>query len=634
MPRLPRMRRAGRALGAATFVVLAVLFVGLTVLSDHVFRGARLDLTENRLYTLAPGTTQLLTRLDEPLDLHFYFSRAPAREAPYLGVYATRVRELLEEIAARSRGKVRLHVIDPEPYSDAEERAAEFGLKAVPLGLGTDPVYFGLAGTNSTGGRALIEFFQPQKEEFLEYDVARLIHALAEPRRKVLGLVSSLPIVTGFDAAARGMRPGWAIEERISELFDVRTIALDASSLPEGLDAVVVVHPKGLSPALKYALDRHVVGGGRLLLFVDPDAQQDASATQRAALYAGGDRTSSFEPLLAAWGVQYDPLQALGDLGHALLVGGDDGQPVRHLAFAGFGADAFAAGDPLTAGLDTVNAGTPGFLVAEPRPGITFEPLITSSGESAPLPIEKIAMATTPDSLRAGFVPTGKRYVVAARLSGSFPTAYPDGPPAGVEGGAAPAAARPATVIVVADTDLLSDMLWVRTQTMFGQRFTEAWANNADFVLNALDQLTGSPELIGIRGRAPFSRPFTRVETLRDQADERLRANEIELQRELQATEQKLVELQARRDDQASLVLTPEQQAEVERFQQQKVRIRRELREVRRGLDVEIDRLGALLKAANVAAVPAVLSVAAVALAWLRRRRRRAVSAAGRERAA
>lgn len=620
-------RLSTRGLGAATFVVLAVLFVGLTVLFDALFRGARLDLTEHRLYTLSDGTRNLVDDLDEPINLYFYFSRAPARDAPYLGIYATRVRELLEEIAARSDGRIRLQVIDPAPFSEDEERAAEFGLKAVPLGIGSDPVYFGLAGTNSTDGRALIEFFQPQKEEFLEYDVARLIHALAEPRRKVIGLVASLPVVTGFDPLAGGMRPGWAIEERLTEIFDVRTIAPDATELPDGLDALMVVHPKGVSPALKYSIDRYVTGGGRLLLFVDPDSQQDDSATQRAALYAGGDRTSAFEPMLGAWGVKYDPLQALGDLGNALLVGDADGQPVRHLAFAGFQREAFPSGDPVTAALDTINAGTPGFLVPETREGVRFEPLITSSAEAAPLPVEKIAMSATADSLRAGFRPTGQRYVVAARLTGTLPAAYRDGPPEGVD--ARPAVApRPGMAIVVADTDLLSDMLWVRTQTMFGESFTEAWANNADFVLNALDQLTGSADLVGIRGRAPFARPFTRVEALREQADERLQGKEVELQRELQATEQKLVDLQTRRDDQSSLVLTPEQQAEIERFREEKLRIRRELRDVRRGLDVEIDRLGTTLKVLNVAAVPLLLSFAALALAWVRRRRRRAAARA------
>lgn len=621
-----RDRLSRRGLGAATFVVLAVLFVGLTVLFDQLFRGARLDLTENRLYTLSAGTRTLVENLREPINLYFYYSREPAREAPFLGVHATRVRELLEEIAARSDGNVRLHVIDPAPFSADEDRAAEFGLRAVPLGVGGDPVYFGLAGTNSTDGRAVIEFFQPEKDEFLEYDVARLIHALAEPRRRVVGVVASLPLVTGYDPASGGMRSGWAIEQRLAEVYDVRTIPIDAAALPNGLDALLVVHPKGLSPALKYSIDRYVAGGGRLLLFVDPDAQQDDSATQRAALYAGGDRTSTFEPMLAAWGVKYDPLQALGDLEHALLVGDADGQPVRHLAFAGFGPEAFANGDPVTAALTTINVGTPGFLAVDARDGVRFEPLITSSAQSAPIAVEKLAMAVAPESLRAGFQPTGRRYVVAARLSGTLPSAHAGGPPEGVDA-LPPPEPRPGLVIVVADTDLLSDMLWVRTATMFGERFTEAWANNADFVLNAVDQLTGAPDLVGIRGRAPFARPFTRVEALRERADERLQGKEIELRRELQATEQELVELQTRRDDRSSLVLTPEQQAEVERFQREKLRIRRELRDVERGLRVEIDLLGTILKLTNILAVPLTLSKVVLVALWVRRRRRAAAEA-------
>jgi ABC-type uncharacterized transport system involved in gliding motility auxiliary subunit len=611
-----RLHVSARTLGAATFVVLGVLFVGFTVVIDHGLRGARLDLTENRLYTLADGTKRLIAGLKEPIDLYFYFSRGPAREAPYLGVYATRVRELLEEIAARSDGKVRLHVVDPAPYSDDEDRASGFGLKAVPLGLGRDPVYFGLAATNSTDGHAVIEFFQPQKEDFLEYDVARLIHALAEPRKRVVGLLSTLPLTGGFDAERGGMRPAWAIDERLRELYEVRAIAPTATALPDGLDALMIVQPKGLSGPLKHAIDRYVVGGGRVLLFVDPDSQQDESAQQPAAAVAGGDRTSSFEPFLAAWGVKFDPTRALGDLGHALLVGGENGEPVRHLAFAGLGEDAFTPGEPLTAALDVINVGTPGFIVQTPVPRVTFEPLLTSSTQSAPIPVATLEMAATPDSLRAGFRPDGRRYVLAARLVGALPAAFADtAVPAGSR--------RPASVVVVADTDLLADMLWTRTQAALGQRLVEAWASNGDFVLNAVDQLAGSADLIDVRGRAAFSRPFTRVEALRDRADERLRAKAAELQRELEATERQLATLQERRDDPAAGALTPAQRRELERFEQEKLRIRRELREVRRGLDVEIDRLGATLKVLNVAAVPLLLSIVALVVAAVRRRRRR-----------
>ena len=615
-----------KGIGAATFAVLAVLFVGLTIVFNHAFKGARLDLTENRLYTLAPGTARLVGSLQEPLSLNFYFSQQASVAVPQLRAYAGRVRELLEEIAARSGGRIRLHVVDPQPYSEDEDRATELGLKSVPLGTGNEPIWFGLAGSNSTDGHSVIEFFQPDKEEFLEYDVARMIHELGAPARKVVGLVSTLPLSGGFDPASGAMRPPWIVGAQLRELFDVRPVAADASALPGGLDALFVVHPKGLSPALAYAIDQYLMAGGHVLLCVDPDAQLE-SAAGPAAAFAGADKSSTFEPMLSAWGIGYDPRQAVGDLEHALLVGNPaGGQPVRHLGFAGFGADGLAKGDVITASLGTLNFATPGFLEPRQVEGVAFEPLITTGTESAPIPVERLALAATPDSLRQGFQATGRRYVIAARVSGTLPSAYPAGPPAGVSASQPhlARAAHPANLVVVADTDFLADMLWVRSGSLYGQRYAEPWANNGDFVLNALDNLTGSADLIGIRGRPTFSRPFTRVDRLRAQADERLRGKEAELEQQLADTERKLGELQSRREDRQSLVLSPEQQRELERFQQEKLRVRKELRAVRHGLDEQIERLGATLKLLNVVAMPLLLSLAAVAVTILGRRRRRA----------
>jgi gliding motility-associatede transport system auxiliary component len=613
------------SLGAATFLALAALFVGLTILANETLRGARLDLTQNKLYTLARGTERLVGRLQEPINLYFYFSQQASSAAPPLRAYAVRVRELLEELAARSGGMLRLHVIDPQPYSEDEDRATEAGLKAVPVGSGGDTIWFGLAATNSTDGRASIEFFQPQKEEFLEYDVARVIHQLAQPKRKLVGLLSSLPMGGGFDPAGGGMRQPWVVQSELAELFDLKPVAAGATELPAGLDALVVIHPKGLSPALSYAIDQYVVGGGHLFVAVDPDAQFDSGA-EGAGAYAGADKSSTLEPMLAAWGVGYDPHQAVGDLEHALLVGNrGGGEPVRHLGFAGLGGASLAKRDVITSGLDTVNFGTPGFLTPKPVAGLEFEPLISSGKDAAPIPVEKLAFGASPESLRQGFKGTGQSYVVAARIAGIFPSAFPGGAPPGAGAGHPHLArgTRPGNVVVVADTDFLADMLWVRASNLGGQPFVEPWASNGDFLLNAVDNLTGSADLVGIRGRASFSRPFTRVEALRARADERLRATEVELERELSATERKLADLQTHRADRSSMVLTPEQGRELERFQNDRLRIRKELRGVRRGLDQEIEHLGTVLKLMNVTAVPLLLSLVTLAALWARRRRRR-----------
>jgi ABC-type uncharacterized transport system involved in gliding motility auxiliary subunit len=621
-----------RGSGAAALALLAVLFIGLVTLSNLGLRGVRADLTQNRLYTLAPGTLNILKSLKEPINLYFYFSSAAGAEAPRLNTYATRVRELLEEMAARAGGKIRLQSIDPQPFSEDEDRAAELGLQAVPLGRGDETFYFGLAGTNSTDGRATIELFNPDQEEFLEYDIARLVVELARPKKPVIGLLTTLPMSTDFNPMTGQMRDPWAVTSQLEQLFTVRTLASDATSIDADVEVLVLVHPKSLSPGTLYAIDQFILRGGRALVFVDPQSEADPAGQQAGNPYAamGVSRSSTLEPLFKAWGIEFNPRQVVGDLQHALMVGGmGGGEPQRHIAFLGLDRSNLNENDVITAALDNINVATAGSFKLAQGSTLTLEPLVQTSELAAALPVERFAMLLDPGSLRDGFQPTGERYVIAARLSGKLKSAFPEGRPAG-EASSVPVAgqpgslkesAQPVNLILVADTDLLTDMLWVRSDSFFGQRFAQAIANNGDLVLNAVDNLSGNSDLISIRGRASFVRPFERVEALRRQAEDRFRSKERELQEELRATEQKLTALQSSRNDQTSLILSPDQERELDRFQAEKVRIRKELREVRHGLDQEIERLGSVLKAINIALVPLLLTIVAIgAFLWRRRR--------------
>jgi ABC-type uncharacterized transport system involved in gliding motility auxiliary subunit len=375
--------------------------------------------------------------------------------------------------------------------------------------------------------------------------------------------------------------------------------------------------------------------GGKLLAFVDPVSEADRPADPMGGMGGmGADRSSDLAPLFAAWGIVYDRQQVIGDWAHALTVSMRAGeQPSPHIAVLALGADAMAQNDVITHGLQSVNVMTAGAVALKDGSPLDFEPLLRTSTQSAPIPASRLTFMTDPGSLLEGFKPTDQEYTIAARVHGRLKSAYPDGAPV-ADGGAAGGLKESkgeADLVVVADTDILSDMLWVRRQNVFGQPFAVAWANNGDLLANALDNLAGSQDLISVRGRQSFFRPFTRVDELRRQADERLREKEQELDRELKDTEQKLTALEAARGDAgAGLVLTPQQQAELERFQAERLRIRRELREVRRGLDVEIERLGTALKVINIALVPALLAVGAILLAALRRRRLTAGRAADR----
>jgi len=627
----PRTAWKRTGYGVGGLLALAVLFLAIVMLSNAGLRGVRLDLTQNKLYTLTPGTRQVLADLKEPVNLYFYFSRdAAAKQSPLIMPYATRVREFLEEIAARSNGKVHLRVIDPQPFSEDEDRAAEFGLQSLQSGTG-DALYFGLAGTNSTDGRSAIPSFQPDREEFLEYDVAKLIHELGTPKKPVIGLMSSLGLQGQFDPSTGQMSEPWPILAQIEQIFTVRPVTSDVDHIDKDVDVLMVVHPKNLPTKTLYAIDQFVMRGGRMLLFVDPNSGADTSGQdpRNPLASAMANHSSTLEPLLSAWGISYDPGKVIGDLELGLEVRSSmQAPPTRHIGILGLRHADMAPKDVVTASLDVINMATAGALAARPGAKTTFEPLLLSSTSAAPLPAERFSALSDPSTLRDGFRPTGVRYALAARLTGPVDSAFPQGLPADQKPASGPPLAHmpksvaPANIVIIADTDLLMDYMWVQTRQMLGQKIAQAFANNGDLIANVLDNLSGSSALISIRGRASFSRPFERVEALRRLADDRLRSKALELQSELQQTEAKLTELQSKRNDQTSLMLSPEQEQELKRFTAEKARARKELRETQRGLDVDIDRLESLIKILNIAVAPLIVAVAGGFILGLRRRRK------------
>lgn len=630
-----------RTLSGGTVIALATLFIGLTILLSYALRGWRIDLTENHQYTLTEGTKHIIQNIREPINLYFFFSDKGTRDWSEARNFAVRVRELLQELESRSKGKLRLSVIDPDPFSEDEDRATEFGLQGVPGGDGK--VYFGLAGTNSTDGQSSIPFFDAKRAQFLEYDVVRLIHELDTPKKPVVGLISGLPIDAGFNPQTQQMRDPWTVVAQLEQLFNMRTLKPDLKSIESDVDVLMIVHPKALPQPTLYAIDQFVLGGGKALIFVDPQAEQEPAPQGEQFAGLGISKTSTLEPLLTAWGVEFKPNEIVGDLATGLSVStGQDSAPVRHIAILGLPAASLNREDVVTSQLEMVNVYTAGHFDKRKGARIELEPLIQSSDQAGILPLERVSTTTDPATLRDGFKPTGKRYLIAARLSGMLNSAFPNGAPADASTpapGAAPiptaasahltVSKQPANIILVADTDLLGDMMWVRSRDFFGQRFATAFASNGDFVQNALDNLAGSPDLISIRGRASYQRPFTRVDELRRQAEDRFRTKEQELQRELTTAEQKLGELQSRRSDQSSLILTPEQEKEVANFQADRLRIRKELRDVQHGLAKDIESVGTWLKVINIGLVPLVVAIVGF-LVLARRIRRRTLATPAR----
>lgn len=604
-------------------VLLAVGFVALVAVSTVALRGARVDLTEQGLYTLSEGTVGILEKLEEPVTLKLYYSEHATGELQQFRTYANRVRELLEEIAARSNGMVTLEVIDPEPFSEAEDQAAAYGLQAIPLGATGDSLYFGLVATNSTDGESLMPFIQPDKEAFLEYDVAKLVSSLGGAGRPVVALLSGLPMGPSMDPSGR-QNPGWVIDRQLRDLFELRRLQGAPTSIADDVDLLMVVHPKDLPEATLVAIDQFVLRGGRLLAFVDPDAEADQSAVNPLdPLSTGIPMPSTLGPLFQAWGIHFDPTQVVLDERHALQVQPDpNGPPVRHLAVLGLGRDALNQDDVVSAELGNLHLSTVGALGLARESGLVMEALAQSSRQAGLATAVAVRDAVAePDTLREGFRAQADPLVLAARYTGEVETAFP------ARAGEAGHLARsqgPVNLIVVADTDVLTDRLWVQVNDFLGQPVYNAFANNGDFVFNAVDNLVGNADLISVRTRAPSARPFTRVEEIRRGAEERYRDTEQRLQQQIDELEQQLSALQQPGADGQARAITPEQQAQILRYREERLRMRKELREVQHRLNADIDALGDRLKLLNILAMPALVVLVALLVAWRRWSRRRA----------
>ncbi|PIE41389.1 MAG: ABC transporter [Gammaproteobacteria bacterium] len=619
-----------RLFSSMGLLILASVVLMSTLVTDTLFQGVRVDLTENKLYTLSAGSKNIATGLQQPLDMYFFFSRENTKDALGWRNYGKQVRELLQEFELAANGNIRLHIIDPEPFSEEEDQAAEYGLEAVNLAAGGDPVYFGVAALaeGSDLSAAVIPFFQPDRQQFLEYDIARLIVQAGQQQKPTIGLLSDLPMDGGFDRMTGQSRQPWFSVNQLKQLFNVTPLPRELEEIEPEIDLLLVVHPQALPDATLYALDQYVLAGGRAMIFVDPFAEQDTESLASGA--ADANLASDMPQLLSAWGVDYNPLQFIGDYQLALPVAVEPGGPaVKHLAILQLTENNHAVADDIVISqLESINLSTAGFLAAKPGATTKFQPLLYSSEFAMPLPAEKLATLNHPAELTVGFQPTGERYVFAARISGKATTAFPKGVPIESSEQAAPDHATAdqikegnLNIVIVADTDMLSDRLWVQVQSFFGQQLAQPFADNGAFFTNSVDYLSGSSDLIGIRSRGRFIRPFTVVQEMNRQAQAAFRETEQNLQRQLEITEQKLLELQSQRDDQGNeLTLSPEQAMELTRFQQQKLSIRKQLRDVQHQLNKDIDRLGYQLKLINIILVPLVLTILVVLIAFVRRK--------------
>jgi len=623
--------KAKKLLSTTGLLIIAGLLLTINLFAGLVFKSSRLDLTDNQLYTLSAGTENILKNIDEPVTLRFFFSEKFFTGLPGVMSYGQRVRDLLEEYVTLSNGKLKLIVADPEPFSETEDQAVQYGLQGVPVDQTGNQAYFGLVGANATDDEEVIAFFQPDKEESLEYDVTRLVYKLANPKQRVVGLISGLPMegspqMNPFAAPAAGGQ-AWYILNQLKQSFDVRSLETTVEIIPKDVDVLMLVHPKALSEKTLFAIDQFVLSGGRLMAFVDPfsEADQPPADPQNPMAAMQAPRNSSLDPLFKAWGVELVAGKVVGDRLSAQRVQAQMGsrvQPVDYVAWLALKSKNFNSTDFITRDLEKVGMATAGYLKKADGAETEFSALIETSSESMAINAMQFQFGANPAGLLRQYAPGGEKLIVAGRVTGKIKSAYPDGvKDADAIKDVVAESSDSVNIIIVADTDMLEDKHWVRVQNFFGNKIALPLANNDVFILNAIENLSGSNDLISLRSRSKSARPFLKVEELKRDAEKRFQDQEKELQNKLKEAERKLAELQRKQDGNSSMILSSAQKQEIAKFRQEQVETRKALRNVQHELVKSIESLGVTLKVLNIGLMPLIVIIFAIFVAMRRTRR-------------
>jgi len=614
---------------AGGVIALAAIVVAINFLTSAF--NARIDLTEGKVYTLSPGTRAILSKLEAPVKIRFYYTQGGTAVPVGLKTFATRVEDLLSEYRSAANGKLVIEKLNPEPDSDAEDSASLDGVDGQMTNSG-EKFYLGMS-VSFLDKKAAIPVLAPERERLLEYDITRAISQVTAAKKPVIGVMSALPVMGRPLNPVLKQQPlqPWVLISELKRVFDVKKVELDAQKIDDDIKVLLVIHPRNITDVTEYALDQFVLRGGRLIAFVDPYAYFDQQPDVQNPFGGNNAGQSTFYNLFKAWGIDVNMGKVVADLTYASGAG-----PNLLPTLLTLNNEALNQDDVVTNQVGTMLIPFGGTFSGTPTAGLTQTVLAHTSKNS--MPVDLIIATLSGEPSTRGFEPSGKQLPLAIRLTGKFKTAFPAGKPEPYtpRGERKPEVKQPAepslkestaenSVVLVADVDMLTDNAAVDVQDVFGQRLVIPRNGNLALAQGMVEQFSGDSALISLRSRAAFSRPLTVIRQIEAQAQQKYLGKIKELEDSLNQTQEKLQALQKARAGAASAVLTPEQLTEIENFRKKSVETRKGLKELRKTLRVETDTLEFWTKVVNIGLVPLLVALLGIGLALAKRRKAGAV---------
>ena len=622
-------------------IALLVILIALNLLGN--FSKFRWDLTENHLYTLSQGSQRIVQKLDTPVEIRFYYSKDNASTPVYLRTYAQEVEDLLSEFQQASRGKIKIVKLDPKPDSDAEDSARLDGVEGQTVNL-SDKVYLGLA-VSCLDAKTAIPFLSPGRESLLEYDVSRAISSVANPKKAVIGVMSALPVLGRnnpmmMQRRQQGSAP-WVFAQELKENYTVREVSLTADKIDDDISVLLVCYPKGITDSAQYAIDQFLLRGGKMVALLDPFSFVDFQMSGQAGMMGGEVFSASLDKLLKAWGINFTSNQVVADPAFATKIQREANIVQSDPSVLSLTADAINRSDPLGAATNDVLLPFAGAFLGTPADGLKEEVLISSSEQSSLIDAMTVQMGS--DAVRKALKPAHTRYPLAVRVTGKFKTAFANGKPAAppaepTNPNATPTptpstsstpvplkeAANEGVVVLIGDADFAFDTIAGNEQQVLTQTVFSPTNGNLNFIESSVEMLAGDSNLMSIRSRASANRPFLVVNQMEAAAEQHYQSKIDELENSIAQTKQKLAALQNSNPSDQKTVLSPQQQAEIKKFQENEAKLDKELKQVRKDLRQEIDSLQNTLKWINIAAMPLLVTLAGLGFAIFKRQSRAA----------